>query len=308
MSFNGKFYAMSVSVNSQPLVYAKRSTGSEFTDSKLGSLAMLGTVPGSTIRGWLRAGINKLLIAKGIKGVHPLMKISISSKNKQLFDQDLQMGYIPRDAADVEKHPVFQLFGTLGQPGNLGVSPVYFYPTSGAGAFKIFNDLFNDRIGTGIVETGFNSPACQRDSSQRFLKTESLRFRMIQAPIQFRFWKNNPIHETLLVMGIDYLNQKNGEQKFDFLLGGNRRNGSGEVRVRLSDNLRCKSNNTGLDKETFEKYQERFEKLVKDLRENFELENDTGEKGSSNEGNESNKLIDVIAKDSKKASTKKKRK
>ncbi len=125
MSFKGKLFAMSVSVNSQPLVFAKRSTGSEFTDSKLGCLAMLGIIPGSSLRGWLRAGINKLLIANGVRGVHPLMKINISSKNKQLFDQDLRMGYVPRDADGVEEHPVFQLFGTLGRPGNLSVSPVY---------------------------------------------------------------------------------------------------------------------------------------------------------------------------------------
>ncbi|MHA2298263.1 MAG: hypothetical protein ACXAEU_04970 [Candidatus Hodarchaeales archaeon] len=273
MLFKGMFYAMSVSVNYQPLVYAKRSAGSEFTNSKLGSLAMLGTIPGSSIRGWLRAGINKLLIASGIKGVHPLMKISISSRNKDLFEKDLKMGYIPRDARDVEQHPVFLMFGTLGQPGNLSVSPVYFYPTMGAGAFKTFNDLFNNRIGTGIVETGFNSPASQSDSSQRFMKTEMLRFRMIQAPVQFKFWKINPIHEALLVMGIDYLNQKNEQREFDFLLGGNRRNGAGEVRLRLSETMRNKSNSTGLDKETFANHQQVFEKLVEDLQETFAIEN-----------------------------------
>jgi hypothetical protein len=273
MRFKGMFYALSVVVNSQPHVYAKRAAGSEFSDSKLGNLAMLGSIPGSSIRGWLRAGINKLLIQNGIKGVHPLMEVSISAKNKTLFSKDLHIGYIPRDSTEIKHHPVFHLFGTLGKPGNIAISPVYFYPTTAASGFRDFNELFDNRIGTGFVETGFNAPTCQHDTSQKFLKTENLRFNMIKAPIYFTFWSPNLVHEALLVKGIEFLNLKNSQQEFEFLFGGNRRNGAGEVRIRLSENMRSKSNNTGLNKVDFIKYEKIFTDAVVQLKKVFPLEN-----------------------------------
>jgi CRISPR/Cas system CSM-associated protein Csm3 (group 7 of RAMP superfamily) len=271
-SIEAYFYALSLTVNYQPHIYTKRSPGSEFTAPKMGGTAMVGIIPGSTIRGWLRSGINNLLIDHGIMGIHPMSKISISKNNDELFDQDLRAGYFPRDEQGLEKHPVYQLFGDIGRMGNLGVSSVYFYPTETGTPIKKLKAAFTDRIGSGFIELGFHAPSSTSDSSKKFLKTELLRFRMVQAPIIFDFWKKKVSHRTLVLMALDYLNRKVQQRNFNFLMGGERRNGSGEVRIQVTDKFDKRSNNTlGLNKSQFETLEKDFDELTKQLVEYYPI-------------------------------------
>jgi len=265
MSFKGKFLAMSVCVRSE-----------QFTDAKINSHAMLGVIPSTTIKGWLRAGMNRFLIANGINGLHPLPANTISQNNKKCYQQDLALGYLPRDEPGTEDHVIARLFGTLGQLGNLRVNNIYFYPREANGKFKNLQAVFNGRIGYGRVDICRNSPTEQENAVGKYMTAEFLMFHAVEAPLSIGFFKEEPVQEAFTAVAIDYINRHNAECDPRYLLGGLRSFGAGEVAIRLVDNFKSINNTTRLNKEVFKDYLKIVEEKMTVWREVFPLEKNNG--------------------------------
>jgi hypothetical protein len=284
MQYKGKLMALSVCVRAEPLTFISRSRGTEFTDGRLNSHAMLGILPATTIKGWLRAGMNRFLMENGISGMHPLPENTISQNNKQRYQSDLASGYLPRDVVGTDDHVISQLFGTLGRLGNLRVSNVYFYPREANGKFKNLQTVFNGRIGYGRVDIHRNSPTEQVTGVEKYMTSEFLEFHAVEAPLVMGLFRDDPVHEAFVAVVIEYINQNNAACDPRFLMGGQRGFGAGEVVIRLVDNFKAPFNTTGLTKEKFTLYQKIIDEKLVEWREKFPIErtlaaNNDNEKG-----------------------------
>ncbi len=285
MSFEGKFLAMSVCVRSEPLGFISRARGTEFSDARINSYSMLGVIPSTTIKGWLRSGMNKFLIANGINGLHPLPENTISQNNKKRYQKDLATGYLPRDNEGTEDHIITRLFGSLGKLGNLRVNNVYFYPREANGKFKNLQAVFNGRIGQGRVDVQRKSPTEQGTTVEKYMTSEFLQFHAVEAPLSIGFFRNDPVMEAFTAVTIDYINRHNAECDPRYLMGGQRGFGSGEVVIRLVDNFKSTDNSTGLSKDVFAAHVELVNRELASWKETFPLEmattGDNGKKGSN---------------------------
>lgn len=199
---------------------------------KMTPYAKVGRLGGQSIRGWIRFGLERLLIENGVSPCHPLAENSITgSRNKEYFKEDSSAGYHPRASCASNGNGgclVFKLFGHLNAPGNLLTSGVFFYPTTtGNGtATKDINRFFGD-VGSGRVDIIQSSPRKRKGSHQVYLTTQTLVATMVRAPLKLVFHTPDPNQEIVVLKTLDYINQKVKDCEYDFLFAGLRNQGYG---------------------------------------------------------------------------------
>jgi len=226
-----------------------RSQGIE-DQKKLSNFVKLGRIPSESIRGWIRHGMEKLLLKLGVSVCHPLPSNTMTSdRNKEVFANDLTLHYHARgECKEKGGCIIYNMFGDLNKPGNLIVPSGYFYPTSN-GISTITNEhqkIFGS-IGTGRLEISRNSPRARKDTHIPFMSSETQVGTMIKAPYTLILRKNDNEQEALLIKTLEFLHENATNYNFDHLLGGKRTTGYGRVvivKLNKSGNYLTKGRNT----------------------------------------------------------------
>ncbi len=90
---NLKFMARSVSTGNDMYVRFNKSQGIN-DQLSLSNFVKLGHVPGTSIRGWIRASIEALLLMQGISPCHPVPRNTMTNpRNKELFEKNIEIGF-----------------------------------------------------------------------------------------------------------------------------------------------------------------------------------------------------------------------
>ena len=149
---NLMFLSKGVYTGNDMYVHFDRSQGAE-DQKKISSIVKLGHVPASSIKGWLRSGLEALLLEHGISVCHPMPRNTMTNpRNLELYKKNLTLGYHERGACEPHgKCIIRKMFGDLGLFGNLEANSIFFYPAANGGAVnknlqKVFNCIGNGRL------------------------------------------------------------------------------------------------------------------------------------------------------------------
>lgn len=222
--------------------------------------------------------MEKLLIENGISICHPLPKNTITNeRNKKYYENDLKLGYHPRgQCEDKGGCPVYQIWGDLDKPSNLIVPSVYFYPSAGGGTLTSNLNKILGTMGKGRVEITHNSPRERDSTHQTYMTTETIIGSCIESPFNLVLREDNELHEVLIYKTLEFLYEKNTNLDFKFRLGGKRTSGYGiafVVRVNDKGNYLIKNRNCiGIEESESQSINEKFEKYIVDLTENFPIQ------------------------------------
>jgi len=223
------FLAKAVTNRNNPLVMIPVAKN-ERDRKQTSPFAKLGFISGTTLRGWLRHALEKLLLGHGVSVCHNIPDDSVTAaRNKEYYKEDHTLGYHSWGSCAAEGGClIFQLFGFRDVPGNLLVPAILYYPTTtgNGSATTNINKVFGG-VGQGRVDGVRNSPRARKNTHQTYLSVETLAGIAIEAPLIFVLHEANEDHETLIRMGLHYLNEMIQANEFDFLLGGMRNQGFG---------------------------------------------------------------------------------
>ena len=280
---NLTFIADSINTRSDMFVRFGPSKGIE--DQKtLSNFTKLGRVSGSSIRGYLRHGVEKLLLREKISVCHPLpANVIVNERNKKIYERDLRLGYHARNSCSDRNYCLlFQMFGDIGVPSNVLINSVYFYPTGNGGTItKNHNKIFSN-IGKGRLELNRNSPRSRSDGHSPFMTLESISATMIEAPFKLILREKNETHRIVLLKALEFLFEQNVNSNFTFMLGGHRSSGSGKAVIVFTNengNYISKSRNVlGIKKEDAEEIDRKFKEIVKIEREKFPITEESDSK------------------------------
>ncbi len=259
---------------------------------KLSGFTKLGRISGKTLRGWLRHGLEKLLLLNDVSVCHPLPSNTIvNERNKKYYKEDLAVGYHPRgECKDQGGCPVYNMFGDLDKPSNLIVTPIYFYPSSGGGTSANNLNKITSAIGKGRIEIDHASPRKRSDTHQTYMSTETIVGSYIEAPWTLVIRKDDELHEVLIWKTLEFLFKKNEEWDFDFLIGGDRTAGCGQARAVIVNDggkyLTKKCNEVGIPIDEVELLNGKFEKMVEMLKMTFPIKTPKEEKDAKKDENE----------------------
>jgi len=262
------FIAESICTRTDILVRFNRSQGIE-DQKKLSAFTKLGRIPAESIRGWLRHGMEKLLLSFGLSTCHPLPSNTMTSdRNKEVFKDDLSIHYHPRgQCKDKGDCLVYAIFGDLAKPSNLIVPSAYFYPT-GNGNSTVTGDhqkLFGN-MGSGRIENSRSSPRARNGTHIPFMSSETPAAVMVKAPFTLILREDNEDHRILLLKTLEFLLEHATEFDFDHLLGGKRTSGYGRaviVKLNKSGNYLTKGRNVlGVKQEEWDEINAKFNDLV----------------------------------------------
>ncbi len=225
------FLAKAVTNRNNPLVMIPVAKN-ERDRKQTSPFAKLGFISGTTLRGWLRHAIEKLLLEHEVSVCHNIPDDSVTAaRNKIYYKEDHTLGYHSWGSCNPNGGClIYQLFGFRDVPGNLLVPSILYYPTTtgNGSATTNINKAFGG-IGQGRVDGVRNSPRARKNSHQTYLSIEYLAGIAIEAPFKLILHEANEDHETLIRMGLHYLNEMIQADEFDFLLGGMRNQGFGKA-------------------------------------------------------------------------------
>ncbi len=248
-----------------------------FDQKKLSGYTKLGRIPGKTLKGWLRHGMEKLLLKMGISICHPLPANTITNeRNKKYYKEDMAIGYHPRGECEKQGGcPIYNMFGDLDKPSNLIVPSVYFYPSVGGGTMAAnINKIFGS-VGRGRIEIDHESPRKRSNSFQTYMSNETIVGTYIEAPWNLVIREDNELHEILILKTLEYLFEKNTNSDMTFMVGGQRTAGCGRaVAVKLNDsgNYLIKNRNSlGIKQEKVELINGKFDDFMKELKKKFPI-------------------------------------
>jgi hypothetical protein len=283
----------SVNTKSNTYVHYGNSQGTNDQRS-ISPYVKLGRINPEAIRGWLRHGMEKLLLGLGISVCHPLADNSIVSKrNKELYPRDLELGYHPRDSCKDDSFCVVaRLFGGLDRPGNLCTPAAYYYPASNASMFSNLNKAFGS-IGTGYQQVSYGNARVRHNSTEAYIITETITGCMIEVPYNFMLREANDMQRAVLLKSLEYLQEKNQAGEFAFMIGGKRNLNVGRMMVVFVNDkgkyLTQDRNCIGLPEEEASKIDEIFAKFVEAERERFPISyannNNDNKKGKARKKN-----------------------
>ena len=265
------FIAESICTRTDILVRYNRSQGIE-DQKKLSAFTKLGRIPAESIRGWVRHGMEKLLLNHGVSPCHSLPSNTMTSdRNKEVFKKDLALGYHPRGSCKDNENGecmVYAIFGDLAKPSNLIIPSAYFYPT-GNGNSTVTGDhqkLFGS-VGSGRLEISRNSPRSRNGTHIPFMSSETQAGTMIKAPFTLILREDNEDHYILLLKTLEFLLEHATNFDFDHLLGGKRTSGYGRaaiVKLNKSGNYLTKGRNVlGFDLVEADEIDKKFKTLLK---------------------------------------------
>ena len=250
-----------------------------FDQRKLSGFTKLGRFSGKTLRGWLRHGMEKLLLQNGITVCHPLPANTITNtRNKDYYKKDLALGYHGRGECQKDGGcPIYHIFGDLDYPSNIIVPSIYFYPSSGGGTMATnFQKIFG-LIGKGRIEIDHESPRKRSDSHQTYMSLETIVGTFIEAPWNIVIRDGNELHQILILKTLEFLFEKNKKFDMDFMVGGQRTAGCGNaIAVKVSDNgnyLVKNRNSIGVASEEAELISQKFKNFVDELKKKFPINN-----------------------------------
>jgi len=259
-----------VTTHSDVFVRFNKSQGIE-DQRKISNFTKIGRIPASSIRGWIRHGMESLLIGNDISVCHPLSDISVTAeKTKTMYQNDLQKGYHSRGDC-TKKHTdgciIYRLFGDLNNISKIIIPSIYYYPANTNSISKFSN------IGTGRTEINRNSPRCRHDGVGVYLTTEHTVAVCVTAPITIVLTDLTDVGEVLLYKTLEYLYKKVENYDYRFYLGGNRTMGGGRAVILYSEDGKYhKRGIIGLSKKKFEVIDKRFEEIIKKEKELFPIE------------------------------------
>ncbi len=225
------FLAHAVTNRNNPLVMIGTAK-SERDRKQTSPFAKVGFLSGNTLRGWLRHAFEKLLLSHGVSICHNMPEDALTAaRNKVYYKEDCTLGYHPRGSCkDQGGCLIHQLFGDRDVTGNLMVPSIMYYPTTtGNGSATTNINKALGGVGMGRVEVVRNSPRARLHTHQTYLTVETLAGIAIEAPLHLVLHQANDAHETLILKGLQYLNEQVKDSTFDFLLGGMRNEGFGRA-------------------------------------------------------------------------------
>ncbi|MHA1752626.1 MAG: RAMP superfamily CRISPR-associated protein [Candidatus Helarchaeota archaeon] len=262
-------------VSTRSDIYMKFDSSKGIQDQKsLTNFLKLGHIPATSLRGWIRHGMEKLLLSHGISVCHPLPKNTITSdQNKQNFIADQELGYHPRGECKKggkEGCLIFHLFGDLNEPGKIIIPPVFFYPAKSS-KFKNLEKVFG--IGTGRVEITRNSPRV-RSRNGMYMTTEITTGVYIEAPFKIILRDGAEKYYPVVIKTLEFLYKRVISYDFTHLLGGFRSFGHGRAVVVClsgSGNYLTKSRKIGIEMNEFEEIEKKFDDIIKHERDKFPI-------------------------------------
>lgn len=230
-----------------------------------------GIVPPFSLNGWLRHGMESVLIDKRTTVCHPT-EPNANLKRDEELQRDLDNGYHEKGSCAENSEPclIFELFGGFeGTPGKFLRKPIHFSPVRGDVDFM-----------SGDAEAHYRRVV--RNVTSRNKEDNRIPFRNVNVDALANFngtWKlvfreMKPEYIGLLSKTIKYLNEK--KQDFMHQLGGSRNFGGGIVNCKLMNPLydekdisnyfdRGRNSKTKKMKEKDEEWNEILEKCEKRL-------------------------------------------
>ncbi|MHA1269822.1 MAG: RAMP superfamily CRISPR-associated protein [Candidatus Helarchaeota archaeon] len=268
-------YFISESISTSTDIYARFNSSKGIQDQKIiSSFVKLGRLPSSSIRGWIRHAMEKLLLKHGISICHPLPENVMTAKtNQKRLEADLKLGYHPRASCIKQGGCIlYKIFGDLNVPSTLIIPSIYFYPAKNS-QFKNHQKIFN--IGNGRIELERNSPRARIDGVGTYMTSESPVGIYIESPFTVILRDGCEAYEPILLKTFEFLSEKVLNWEYEFLLGGKRSFGFGRaVIVSLSEkgNFLTKNRNSiGIPIEKSKEIDEKFFELIKKEKEKFPI-------------------------------------
>ncbi|MHA1250161.1 MAG: RAMP superfamily CRISPR-associated protein [Candidatus Helarchaeota archaeon] len=276
------FYLIIESVSTGTDIYSRFGRSQGIQDQQtLSSFIKLGRVPGSTIRGWVRHAMEKMLLTDGVSVCHPLPENTITaSKNKERFLRDLEMGYHPRGKCKSKGGClIYNLFGDVHEPSNIIIPSIFFYPAKSANNFKQFQKFFT--MGSGRLEIERRSPRVRYSSTGVYLCSETIVGVAIESPFRIILRNDSDsdseLYELVLLQTFKFIAKKMSEYDYLHLLGGNRSSGFGRAIILKTTDGSVKRGIIGISKQEWKNLDKKYQDIIVKERKKFPINKD-GEK------------------------------